>query len=98
MRQLSKDEAIDFAKSEFWRTLTDEQIAHFQMEQDKLCMPFSRFHEAMEKCLGRPVWTHEFADRDGLRNELNGKVSAPSFEEILAKLPTDKTVVIAVSN
>ncbi len=97
MRQLTEDEAIDFAKSEFWRTLTDEQIAHFQMEQDKLCMPFSRFHEAMEKCLGRPVWTHEFADRDGLLDELNGKVAAPSFEEVLAKLPAEKTIIVAAS-
>ena len=94
MRQLTKEEAIDFANSEFWRTLTDEQIAHFQMEQDKLCMPFSRYHKALEKCLGRSVWTHEFADRDGLRDELNGKVPALSFEEILAKLPAGKTVIV----
>ena len=93
MRQLTKDEAIDLAKSEFWRTLTDAQIAHFQINQDKLCVPFERFHKAMTECPGRPVWTHEFADRDKLRDELNGKIPAPSFEEILAGLPLHKTII-----
>jgi len=88
MKQLTKDEAIDFAARESWRTLTDEQIVHFQMEQDKLCIPFSRFHEAMEKCLGRPVWTHEFADRKALHDELKGKVKKPSIIENLHKAIT----------
>lgn len=26
--------------------------------------PFSHFHEDVEKRLGRPVWTHEFASED----------------------------------
>ncbi|KKK70861.1 hypothetical protein LCGC14_2919730 [marine sediment metagenome] len=96
MRQLTKDEAIDFAKDEFWRTLTDEQIAHFQINQDKLCVPFERFHKAITECLGRPVWTHEFADRDKLRDELNGKIPAPSFDEILEGLPMDKTIIVTL--
>ena len=98
MKQLSKDEAVDFCGSEFWLTLTDEQIVYFQMEQVLLCVPFSRYHEAMEKCLRRPVWTHEFADSDNLRDELKGKISAPSFEEILAKLPANKAIILAVSD
>ena len=93
MKQLSRDEAIDFAESEYWRTLTAAQIAHFQINQDKLCMPFERFHKAMTECLGRPIWTHEFADSAKLRDELNGKIPAPSFEEILGGLPMHKTII-----
>lgn len=33
-------------------------------ESSLLCYRFSDFHKDAEKALGRPVWTHEFADRD----------------------------------
>jgi hypothetical protein len=26
--------------------------------------PFNKFHEDVERRLGHPVWTHQFADRD----------------------------------
>ena len=40
------------------------------MFESKLCMPFSIFQEAVEKTLGRPVWTHEFAFY-GIKKESN---------------------------
>ena len=95
MRQLSKDEAVFLAESLFWESLSMRERAEFQMEQDRLCMPFPVFHEAIEKTLNRPVYTHEFGlDREGLRRELMGEREAPSFDQILALLPADKTTVI----
>ena len=71
------------------------QRAEFQMEQRLLCMPFEIFHEAMEKTLGRGVYTHEFGfNTEGLKAELYGNKPAPTFEEILALIPKDKQVII----
>lgn len=77
MKQLSKDEAIIFYNNNLWEPLSFRQRAEFQIKQDRLCMPFDKFHEAIEKTLGRPVFTHEFGlNREGLENELfNGEAS-----------------------
>jgi hypothetical protein len=94
MEQLTKEQAIAFYDNRNWEQLTTHERAMFQIEQDLLCIPFDKFHEAVEETLGRPVWTHEFANRDRLRAELEGKAKAPSFAQILAMLPPKKTIVI----
>lgn len=86
MKQLTKEQAIAFAENKCYENMSYRQIAEFQMEQDRLCMPFDVFHEAIEKALGRPVLTHEFClNRDGLRKELFGKKESTTFEEIIQK-------------
>jgi hypothetical protein len=62
-------------------------------------MPFSDFHSAMEKLLGRPVFTHEFAGRDALIAEANGKRKAPlsplhSLAEIVGPEKATKAIII----
>lgn len=95
MEQLTREQAIAFHDSGAWKQMDAKARAVFQMEQDKLCMPFSEFHAAIEEALGRPVFTHEFyLNRDGLRAELEGKAKAPTFADILAMLPAEKTVVL----
>ena len=49
MEQLTKEQAIKFGESKVYETWTYEQIVRFQLFQEKLCMPFSVFHEAIEK-------------------------------------------------
>jgi hypothetical protein len=94
MEQLTKEQAIAFHDSNAWQKWDAKTRALFQMEQDCLCMPFYEFQKAVEEALGRPVWTHEFGlNRGGLLAELQGKATAPSFAEIVAMLPADKTVV-----
>ena len=94
MKQLTKEQAIAFAENKCYENMTYRQIAEFQMEQDKLCMPFDVFHEAIEKTLDRPVFTHEFAFREELRKELYGEKEPPTFEEICALIPQEKLIVI----
>lgn len=97
MEQLTKEQAIAFADSGAWQKLDIRARAVFQMEQNRLCMPFGEFHKAVEEALGRPVFTHEFAmNRAGMLAELQGKASAPSFEEVLGMLPAERTVVVVV--
>ena len=97
MEQLTKEQAIAFFESGAWRQMDAKQRALFQMGQDRLCMPFNEFHKAVTEALGRPVWTHEFVNRAGLLAELEGKAEKPTFEQVLALLPADKTVVLVAN-
>jgi hypothetical protein len=95
MEQFTKEEAKKFYEEEKWGLMTPSERAAFQLLQDRLCMPFDVFHEAVEKALDRPVWTHEFGlNRDGLISELLGKTGKPSMEDIINLLPKEKTIFV----
>lgn len=96
MKQLTTPQAIAFAESKLYESWTDRQIVEFQLFQDKLCMDFSRFHQAIEKVLQRPVFTHEFAFPDNLRKELLGETPAPTFEQIISLIPKEKLLLIGL--
>jgi len=94
---ITQEQAIALAKSEFWKEMTHEEIAKFQMINKRLCMPFEVFHEALEKALGRSVWTHELGvNFDGLADELFDGAPAPSFEEIVEMIPENKRMLVVV--
>lgn len=75
---MTKEEAITKAETKWWLGKSAREIVDFQLYEDRLCMDFSDFHKALETALGRPVWTHEFADRQGLQAEYEGKRPAES--------------------
>ena len=93
-RQMTKDEAIAFFNGDEWKDMSDYGIVALQLCQDKLCVPFSRFHEAIEKVLGRPVWTHEFAFSDSLVAEFEGRTDKATFADVLNKIPKDKQIFV----
>ena len=96
MKQLSKEEAIEFYEGGKWKDWPKRAIAGFQLYQKLLCVPFSVFHEAIEEALGRPVWTHEFGlNHDGLVAEYLGQAEAPTFEQIMEMIPAEKRIIIA---
>ncbi len=85
-------------ESGVWKNWPHEVQARFQMNQELLCMPFDVFHEAVEKTLGRPVWTHEFGlNYEGLRRELNGEKGPPTMEEIINLIPAEKRIILDIS-
>jgi len=94
MIQLTKEQAIKFAKSKAWECLSLEQRFLFQVQQRRLCMPFGKFHEATESALGRGVYTHEFVDPDSLLQEYLGEKEAPSLQDIIEMIPAKKRIVI----
>jgi len=95
MRQLKKEQAISFGESGLYDCMSYREIAEFQIQQKCLCMPFSVFHEALEKSLGRPVFTHEFGlNIDGLKDELFKGTEPPTLEDIINLIPEEKRVVI----
>jgi hypothetical protein len=92
---MTKNQAIRLYDSEFWKTLSFRERAVFQINEKRLCMPFDVFHEAVEKTLGRPVWTHEFGlNVDGIRKEIMNGAPSPSFEDIINMIPKDKRVIL----
>jgi hypothetical protein len=94
---MTKDEAVALYESGFWQQMTYEEIAKFQIMEDRLCIPFEVFHEAITKALGRPVFTHEFGlNREGLIKELFHGDPAPTMEEIINLIPEDKRMIISV--
>lgn len=94
--QLTKEEAIKLHDSKSWETWTPEQVVRFQLFQKKLCIPFDKFHEAIEKVLNRPVWTHEFAFRDEIVKEYLGEKETPSFDDIINLIPEEKRLIIGI--
>lgn len=85
--QLTRDEAIAFVSHDALKTMTPKERGLFQLRQELLCMSFSQFHEGAQALLGRPVWSHEFADPDSLWREYQGIEDKPDFAGIIAKLP-----------
>ena len=70
---LTEKEAIQKFNSNWWKGKTAKEIVDFQLYEERLCCPFDIFHRAMEEVLGRPVYTHEFADQKALQEEYEGK-------------------------
>lgn len=91
---MTQEQAISLASTEWWKERTADDIVAFQLFESRLCMPFGEFHEAVEKALDHPVFTHEFAHPEHLQAEFLKEAPAKTFEEVLAMLPQDKTVLI----
>lgn len=95
---MTKDEAIAMYDSGWWKGKTDREIVAFQLYEDRLCLPFSEFHRAIETALGRSVWTHEFGlNRAGLQAEFEGKRGPASTAEIFAQLEALGKPIIVIA-
>jgi hypothetical protein len=94
MSEMTREQAIELAETGWWKDRKPEDIVSFQLFEEKLCMDFGDFQMAVEKVLGHPVWTHEFAYPDSLRKEFLKERPAPTFSEILAIIPEAKRIVI----
>jgi len=95
--QLTEEQAIAFGENNLWEELSLEERAKFQMSQEKLCMPFDKFHEAIEKTLGRSVFTHEFGlNPDGIKKELFEGGEPPSLKDIIEMIPEEKRAILVL--
>ena len=92
----NKDNYIN--NSKIWEKWSKEEIVSFQLFTEELCMPFGIFHEATEHCLGRSVWTHEFAYADKLQKEYLGEKPAPTMDEIINLIPEEKRIIINIED
>ena len=92
---MTKEQAIAMYDSGWWKDKTAKAIVTFQLFEERLCMPFGDFHEAVEKALGRSVWTHEFGlAADGLKKEFLGEKKPPTMEQIINLIPEAKRILV----
>lgn len=95
-QSIGREKAIALAKSGWWHGKPDREVAKFQLFTDELAMDFGDFQMALERALGRPVWTHELAmNFDGIAMELLGEKDAPSMQEIINLIPEDKRILVS---
>jgi hypothetical protein len=95
---LTYEEAIEKAKSNWWEGKAAKEIVDFQLYEERLCMDFSVFHQAIEEVLGRPVFTHEFADYKVLQEEYEGKRKYDGVIPSLKRVAGDKPIFMANPN
>lgn len=95
-KQVTKEQAIRIGESGVLETCSDETIVKFQLFQHLLCMDFGRFHQAVEKVLGRPVWSHEFANHEAIVSEYLGEKEPPTMEEIINMIPEEKRIILEI--
>ena len=94
---IGKENAIELYHSNWWEGLSYREIVGVQLFTAELCCPFDVFHEAVEKSLGRPVFTHEFGlNYSGICEEFLGERKQPTLEEIINLIPEDKRIVLEV--
>ena len=95
MKQLHEQQAIDLAKSGWWKECDAQQIVAFQLFQDRLCMDSVDFHRAIEEALGRPVYIHELASSniEHIYDEFQKESKAPTFDEIVNLIPKAKRII-----
>lgn len=98
MKQMTKKEATNFFDNKGWMLLNERKRAELQINQDLLCMPFDIFHSAIEKTIGRSIFTHEFGSKGhvGLKKELFEGKAPPTFQEIMELIPEDKRVLVVI--
>jgi hypothetical protein len=92
---ITREQAVKLAESGWWKDLPDDVVVAFQLFESRLCMDFDDFHAAVQRSLGRPVFTHEFGT-DGakrLEEEFLGKRPRATFEEIVDLIPADKRIL-----
>lgn len=91
---MTEKEAKNLYKTKWWEILSNKEIVGFQLFENRLCMPFDIYHRAVEKVLGRPVWTHEFGlNIEGLRKEFK-KGKSLTLKEIIELMPEEKQVFL----
>lgn len=90
--QFTKEEAIALAESKWWLKKGTTEIAIIQLFQEKLNCQFDVFHEAIEKTLERPVFTHEFAEIERLQDEMQKKLEYVNVDFIISVLPDKNNI------
>lgn len=76
-----------------------ERATELQLWSGPVEIPFRQIHRRIEELVGRPVWTHEMAGRQGfgaLENEIMAGEPA-TMGDIVAKVPSEKLIVVELS-
>lgn len=80
--QFTKEQAVRVANGTFWSSLSMKERAILGVYQERLCMPWSALHEAVENFVGHDVYTHQFANRKDIIAMLKANLEAGEFERL----------------
>lgn len=75
-KSMTPREAIAKTESLWYEGKSPQEIVEFQLYEDRLCMPLELYQEAVEKVLGRPVFTHEYKESEKLIAEYEAVMAA----------------------
>ena len=92
---LTREQALALYDTSFWENLAYVECARFQLSEERLCMPFDVFLEAVERALGRRVSVGEIIESRRLLSELSGDRRPMDVDELLSMLPADKRILMA---
>ncbi len=74
--QLTIEEALQFHDSNKWMAMTSPELALFQMQQERLCVPFNVFTDAVNRTVGRTASIKEYEEYYTLLAEIKEKANA----------------------
>lgn len=66
-----KKSMLKYKDNHWWESNDLVKIATYQIFEDTLIVDFDKFHEGLEKLIGRPIYTHELGlNVEGIREEV----------------------------
>lgn len=93
--QITLEQAVSLHDTRFWESMNYEERAMFQLFEERLCMPFDVFREALERTLGRRVQNQEILFSDKLSVEILRGRATPSIDDILSLIPAHSRRLLA---
>jgi integrase len=74
----------------WWASNNPTEVFWGQINEEISIVSFEKYHAYAEKAMGRPIFTHEFGDPQALIDEFVERISKPTLEDILKKIPAIK--------
>ena len=89
------EEAKAKYKEAWWDSDDPKVLFLGQIQEPILLIDFDKFHKAAEQALGRPVWTHEFAESEELLDEFYKERPKATMKDVFDKLARyEKPVIV----
>lgn len=87
MNELTQVEALEYYESGEWRSMTNDQLAIFQLDQPRVCVPWDVFRAALESSMDRPVFDFELLDKEKLKSELTERIKRRNQDGEKTEIP-----------
>ena len=85
-RRRNVEEAKAKYREAWWESDNPETLFLGQIQEEVLILGFNELRSATKKVLGRPVYTHEFAEPEELLDEFYKERSKATLEDVQDKL------------
>jgi hypothetical protein len=83
----TREQAVQLAKTGWWKNKPAKLIALFQLQEPHLCMDFSAFQDAVQEFSDSSLSTIAFTNPEGLLRMVSGGEPVPSLIELAKQIP-----------